>query len=344
MSGYLLRENAPLLARNTFRVPATAALLADVRRPEALAELFAFPYLRSHPILVLGEGSNLLFAGDFDGVVVSLPFPGIRVLEDHGEHALVRAEAGERWDDLVRWTVGRGLHGFENLALIPGSVGAAPIQNIGAYGVEVAEFIATVEAFDRQEGRLLRVACADCAFGYRDSVFKQQPERWVVTAVEFLLPRQRELRLDYAGVREELQRMGVDAPRPSHVAEAISRLRTAKLPNPALIGNAGSFFKNPVVAMATADALRAGHPGLPVFPAAADAKLSAAWMIEHCGWKGFREGDAGVSAQHALVLVNHGQASGAQVLDLARRIAASVQARFGIALEPEPRIIGARWA
>jgi UDP-N-acetylmuramate dehydrogenase len=346
MSGYLLRENAPLQARNTFRVAASAALLADVRNPESLAELFAFPYVRSHPVLLLGEGSNLLFAGDFDGVVVSLPFPGIRILEDHGDDgALVRAEAGERWDDLVRWSVCRGFHGFENLALIPGSVGASPIQNIGAYGVEVGEFIAGVEAFDRDAGQLVRIERADCAFGYRDSIFRRSPERWAITAVEFLLPRRRELRLDYAGVREELKRMGVETPRPPHVAEAISRIRTAKLPNPALIGNAGSFFKNPQLPAAEAEAMRSEHAALPVFPAfaSAQAKLSAAWLIEHCGWKGHRDGDAGVSDAHALVLVNHGTATGAQILDLARRIADSVQQRFGIALEPEPRIIGATW-
>jgi UDP-N-acetylmuramate dehydrogenase len=345
MTGYLLRENAPLEARNTFRVAATAALLADVREPAALAELFAFPYLKSQPILILGEGSNLLFAGDFPGVVVSLPFPGIRVLADHGdEGALIRAEAGERWDDLVRWSVGRGFHGLENLALIPGSVGAAPIQNIGAYGVEVGEFIATVEAFDREQQALVRLSAAECAFGYRDSAFKRSPERWAITAVELLLPRQRELRLDYAGVREELARMGVDSPRPPHVAEAISRIRTAKLPNPALLGNAGSFFKNPTLPRADAEALRGAHPGLPVFGAGEfEAKLSAAWLIEQCGWRGHRDGDAGVSEQHALVLVNHGRASGAQLLALARRIADSVHERFGIALEPEPRIIGAAW-
>jgi len=345
MTGYILRDNAPLEARNTFKVAATAAMLADVRRPDALAELFAFPYLKNHPILLLGEGSNLLFAGDFDGVVVSLPFPGIRVVEDRGdEGARVRVEAGERWDDLVRWSVGRGFCGLENLALIPGSVGAAPIQNIGAYGVEVGEFIVEVEAFDRDAGALVRIPRQACAFGYRDSVFKRSPERWAITAVEFLLPRKRPLQLDYAGVREELAKMGADSPRPPHVAEAISRIRTRKLPNPALIGNAGSFFKNPMLATAQAEALRAAFPALPVFGAeAGQSKLSAAWLIEHCGWKGFRDGDAGVSEQHALVLVNHGRASGAQILDLARRIAASVRDRFGVELEPEPRIIGARW-
>lgn len=344
MSGYTLREKAPLDARSTFRVSARAELLADVRTPEGLAELLAFPYVRSQPLLVVGEGSNLLFVGEVPGVVVSLAATGIRVLEDDGDRATFRVEAAERWDDFVRWSVGRGFHGLENLALIPGSIGACPIQNIGAYGAEVAEFIVAVEAHDRREGHLLRLPAADCAFGYRDSVFKREPERWVITAVEFALDRHRPLRLDYAGVAESLAELGVEQPRPVHVAEAISRLRTRKLPNPALLGNAGSFFKNPTIDARRAAELARDFPGLPVFGhAAGQAKLSAAWMIEHCGWKGHREGDAGVAAQHALVLVNHGRASGADILELARRVSASVADRFGVALEPEVRIVGARW-
>jgi UDP-N-acetylmuramate dehydrogenase len=290
---------------------------------------------------VLGDGSNILFAGDVRGVVLSIAALGIRVLEDDGDTALLRVEAGERWDDLVRYTLARGLVGLENLSLIPGTVGAAPIQNIGAYGTEVGEFIETVEAWDREGNGLARLTRAECAFGYRDSVFKRAPQRWVVTAIELRLPRRRELRTDYPGVREELAAMGIETPRAPHVAEAICRLRTRKLPNPALLGNVGSFFKNPIVAAETAAAI-AGAPSFPG-PDESMRKLSAAWLIEQCGWKGFREGDAGVSAQHALVLVNHGGASGAQLLDLARRIAASVRARYGLALEPEARIVGASW-
>ena len=343
--GYQLAENVSLAGRNTFRVPARAAMMADVSHPDAMPELFDFAMLRDGPVMVLGEGSNLLFAGDFPGVVVCLAMHGARVLRDDGDSVLVRAEAGLNWNDLVHWTLGRGLCGLENMALIPGTVGASPIQNIGAYGVEVRQFIETVEAFHRGTGQFKRLSNADCGFGYRDSVFKADLEAWVVTAVEFRLPRERPLQLDYAGVREELAAMGVDSPRAPHVAEAISRIRVRKLPNPALVGNAGSFFKNPVLPLADAEALAAAHPGLPVFPAGPPErrKVSAAWLIEQAGWKGFREGDAGVSAQHALVLVNHGSATGAQLLDLARRVAASVRERFGVALEPEPRIIGATW-
>jgi UDP-N-acetylmuramate dehydrogenase len=343
--GYQLAENVSLEGRNTFRVPARAAMMADVTRAEALSELFDFAMLREGPVLVLGEGSNILFAGDHPGVVICLAMAGTRILEDDGAHALVRADAGVNWNDFVRWTLGKGLAGLENTSLIPGTVGACPIQNIGAYGTEVREFIETVEAYHRGTQQLKRISNADCEFGYRDSMFKRSLEDWTITAVEFRLPRERELRLDYAGVKEELAAMGVAEPRPSQVAEAISRIRTRKLPNPALIGNAGSFFKNPVLPLAQAEALREAHPGVPVFGNDADVrKISAAWLIEQAGWKGFRDGDAGISAQHSLVLVNHGRATGAQLLALAHRVADSVQEKFGVALEPEPRIIGASWA
>ena len=345
MSGYQLAEDVSLAGRNTFHVQARAAMMADVTDAEALPELFDFAMLRNGPVLVLGEGSNLLFADDFPGVVVCLTMAGASIIQDDGVHALVRAEAGLAWNDLVTWTLGKGLCGLENMALIPGTVGACPIQNIGAYGVEVGEFIETVEAFNRVTQQIKRLARIDCSFAYRDSVFKADLDQWVITAVEFRLPRQRELKLDYAGVREELAAMGVSEPRATHVAEAISRIRTRKLPNPALLGNAGSFFKNPVLPAADAEALLDRFPQLPTFAADRPGlrKLSAAWMIESAGWKGYREGDAGIAAQHALVLVNHGHASGAQLLSLAHRVADSVREKFGVALEPEPRLIGARW-
>jgi UDP-N-acetylmuramate dehydrogenase len=342
---YTLAENASLAARNGFRAAARADLLADVRRVEGLAELLQYPLLRTQPILVLGEGSNILFAGDWNGVVLSMANRGLTVLSDDGESVLVRAEAGERWDDLVRWSLGKGLLGLENLSLIPGTVGAAPIQNIGAYGTEVGEFIEAVNVWDRDQASARRMPHGECEFGYRDSVFKREPERFIVVGIELRLPRQRELRIDYPGVREELVAMGVEQPRAPQLAEAICRLRTRKLPNPELIGNIGSFFKNPVLNEADAAALHGSHPDLPLFTAVdpTQRKASAAWMIEQCGWKGFREGDAAVSEQHALVLVNHGRATGAELLQLAQRIAHSVEQRFGIALQPEARIIGARF-
>ena len=354
--GYRLTENARLQARNTFGVAARAPMLVEVADAAALPELFGYAMLREQPVLVLGGGSNLLFAGDAPGAVLSLTAQRIEIISDdgsvpHEDTAIVRADAGVGWHDFVLWTLGHGLCGLENLALIPGTVGAAPIQNIGAYGVEVRERIRAVQAFDRLAGTFVRIDAADCAFAYRDSLFKHDPDRYVVTAVDFALPRTPELRLDYAGIGDELRAMGIDgAPRASQVATAVIRIRQRKLPDPALLGNAGSFFKNPMVPAAVAESLQSAHPAMPMFRGSSDdsRKLSAAWLIDQCGWKGYRDGDssdgdAGVSAEHALVLVNHGDASGLQLLELARRIAASVQARFGIGIEPEPRIIGATW-
>ena len=341
MGGYTLIENASLATRNTLRVDARASLLAEVRDASKLTELLDFPAVRGGRLLVLGEGSNLLFTGDFQGTVLAMATSGVQVEQD-GEVARIAVAAGERWDDFVRWTLGQGFAGLENLILIPGTVGAAPIQNIGAYGTEVAEFIESVEAWDTHERRVAILDRAACAFAYRDSVFKHQPGRYIVTAVRFALPRSRELRMDYAGIREELARMGVDKPAPFHVAEAVVHLRTRKLPDPAVIGNAGSFFKNPVVAAARAAALRAAHADIVAWPGRdddGDVKLSAAWLIEACNFKGLREGDAGVSSQHALVLVNHGDATGAELLALAQRIVAGVERRFGVRLEPEPVIV-----
>ena len=340
---FTLVEHAPLGTLNTLRVAATARWLAELRDVDALPVLLAATAAQG-PLLVLGEGSNVLFAADYPGLVLRPMFTALQVLEDDGTRATVRAEAGVGWDAFVDWTLALGLGGLENLALIPGLVGATPIQNIGAYGVEIGDSITCVEAWDRRDGQSVRLSAEACAFGYRDSVFKRDPERWIVTAVELGLSRDAPLRLDYAGVRDELAAMGSVTPSAPQVAEAVRRLRRRKLPDPAAIGNAGSFFKNPVVERSLAERLCNAHPDAPVFPVdAMHRKLSAAWLIERCGWRGHREGDAGISARHALVLVNHGHATGAQLLGLARRVARSVEERFGVQLEPEPRIVGARF-
>ncbi|HET7203652.1 MAG TPA: UDP-N-acetylmuramate dehydrogenase [Steroidobacteraceae bacterium] len=343
--GYALDRNVSLRTRNTFRVDACAHRLATVQDPDALPALLDDPDLRDLPVLVLGEGSNVLFAAQrFDGLVVQLACSAVRlVVDDAAAAATVHVEAAHGWDGFVDWTLARGLCGLENLALIPGQVGAAPIQNIGAYGVEVGEFITAVHAYDRPTASMVRLSAADCGFGYRDSAFKREPERRVVVAVEFRLPREGPTRLDYAGLREELEAMGGPAPTPRNVAAAVRRIRRRKLPDPAVIGNAGSFFKNPVVGQELASALRERYPAMPNYPAGTPQarKLSAAWLIEQAGWRGFRDGDAGISAQHALVLVNHGTATGAQLLGVARRVADSVEHDFGVRLEPEPRILGA---
>jgi UDP-N-acetylmuramate dehydrogenase len=343
-TGYTLAWDAPLGERNTFRVDARAHCLATVREARAVPALLDDPRLRGLPTLVLGEGSNVLFTTPrYEGVVIHLACDAAQVVDVDGSHTRVLAESAFAWDAFVEWTLDRGLQGLENLALIPGQVGAAPIQNIGAYGAEVGGFVAAVHAYDRIERRPVRLPATACAFGYRDSVFKRQPDRWIVTAVEFLLPMAGDTNLGYSGVREELVAIGGLAPTPRNVAAAVRSIRRRKLPDPAAIGNAGSFFKNPIVSVAIAAQLRERFADLPVYPAAHDdeRKLSAAWLIERAGWRGYRDGDAGISERHALVLVNHGRASGAQLLAVARQVAASVHATFGVTLEPEPRLVGA---
>jgi UDP-N-acetylmuramate dehydrogenase len=338
--GYTLAEDAPLAAHTTFGVPAQARRLVTLHQASALPGVLADSGLMQGPLLVLGQGSNVLFTRDWPGTVLQVRTRGIGVLDDGGGRTRVRVDAGESWDDFVGWSLAQGLCGLENLVAIPGTVGAAPIQNIGAYGSEVGEFIESVEAWDRATGATCRLDRAACLFGYRDSLFKHAPGRYVVTAVTFLLPHARPLRTGYPGVQEELAALGAGEVTPSRVAVAIRRVRGRKLPDPARTGNAGSFFKNPHVGQDVAEALQQAHPGMPGWPAQdGRVKLSAAWLVEDCGFKGLQEGPAAVSTQHALVLVNQGGASGAQVWSLAERIRAGVRARFGIELEPEPQIL-----
>lgn len=338
-------EQVSLAGRNTFHLRATATAMCDLQQLSAIAEVFDLAEAKQLPVLVLGEGSNVLFADDYLGLVLCITANECTFIEQKSDTALIRAEAGMLWNDLVHWSLARGWNGLENMALIPGTVGACPIQNIGAYGVEVAEFIETVEAFNRITGQTKRLNNGDCDFAYRDSCFKQQRDEWAITAVEFRLHKNRPLKMNYAGVPEEIVAMDITQPRAIHLAEAISRIRSRKLPNPALLGNAGSFFKNPIVSNAVANELKDKHPTAPIFSFgnANFQKISAAWLIEQAGWKGFREGDAGVAEQHALVLVNYGKANGQQLIKLARQIAASIHDQFGIQLEPEPRIIGANF-
>lgn len=345
--GFKLIENADLKSRNTFHVATRAGRLVEITRADALPQLMSDAPLRDivgEAPLILGEGSNILFVGDVAGAVLSIALRGIKVLDDDGDHAIVRVAAGENWNAFVHWSLAQGFCGLENLALIPGSVGAAPIQNIGAYGVEIGEFIAHVECWDRLNDASIRLAASECDFSYRDSIFKRNPDRYIITAVEFDLPRRHELCLDYAGIGDELIAMSVSKPTPTIVAEVVTRLRLRKLPNPAVIGNAGSFFKNPTVAKCTAESLKEKHPMLPLWPIDSESmKLSAAWLIEACGLKGYREGDAGISDRHALVLVNHGNANGAHLLAVARKVAIDVEQKFGISIEPEPRIVGVKF-
>ena len=299
-------HNVDLAPHTTFGVRALCDTLVTVHSTQELAEA-----LESHPeARILGGGSNILCTSDVHGPVIHLRLMGVTKTD-----TLVTAQAGESWHGLVTWCVERGLGGLENLALIPGTVGAAPMQNIGAYGVEQDACCAGVTVMDRRTRELIRLLPTDCAFGYRTSRFKQEwRNRYVITEVQYRLS---------------------NAP----VYEAVVAIRQRKLPDPASIGNAGSFFKNPVVLASQAAALRDVHPQMPTYPQSdGTVKIAAAWLIDQCGWKGYREHDAGVHDRQALVLVNHGSAVGAEILDLANRIQQSVVERFGIPLETEVNV------
>lgn len=327
-----------LRSLNTFGIDAEAQAYLQVTSPEMLDEARNIPELASMRRLVLGGGSNLLLTGDFSGLVLHMCTRGREIVGEDADAVYVKAAAGENWHQFVQWTLRQGLGGLENLSLIPGSVGAAPIQNIGAYGVELKDRFHSLTAFDFDTGQTFALDNAACRFGYRDSVFKHAlRDRAVILDVTFALPKQWRPNLQYADVAQELATRGIDAPAAGQISEAIIAIRTRKLPDPAVIGNAGSFFKNPVVSKEQRDALFARFPQL-VSYAQADGsyKLAAGWLIDQSGWKGKSVGAAGVYEKQALVLVNHGGATGAEIAHLARAIQDDVMSKFGVMLEPEP--------
>jgi len=335
--------NASLKTLNSFAVEARASQLLEL---EDDADLQTFTgEFRFDPAsdLVLGGGSNILFAGDVEGTVILNRVPGKKIIEDYGDTVLVEACAGENWHDLVTWSLDEGLSGLENLSLIPGLCGAAPIQNIGAYGVELSSVLDSVKVLDLVDGGEQTFGLNDCQLAYRNSRFKTEIDRYLVTHIRLRLRRDFEARLDYPDLRDELETMDIQSPTARQVSEAVIRLRRRKLPDPKACGNAGSFFKNPVIDQLLANSLKRDFPGLPIHPAGdGTVKLSAAWLIEQCGWKGRSVGDAAVSKKHSLVLVNRGKATGSELLELATSIRNSVQDEFDIELEPEPRIVFAK--
>lgn len=323
----------------TLRLPARARQRRDVTSRPALLAALAEARASKLPVVPLGEGSNVVLAGDVEALVLRYRGRGRRVLAADDDGALLRVAAGENWHALVRWTLDAGFSGLENLALIPGTVGAAPIQNIGAYGVELAPFVAAVHAVTIADGEALTLSAAECRFGYRDSVFKGPlRDAVVITDIDLRLPHRGAPVTTYPSLRAHLEAHGIAASAGS-VFDAVVALRRARLPDPAQVPNAGSFFKNPVVDEGQARALRQRYPAMPQFPAAAGRKLAAGWLIEHCGWKGARCDGVGVHREHALVLINE-RGTGAALLALAERIRASVAATFGCELEIEPRVYG----
>ncbi len=346
----ILLKNHSLRSLNTFGIEAKARLFADVTSKDQVRDFLQDQYEPGSPLLILGGGSNILFTGDFDGTVMKISIEGIEIVDKKPGEILVSAGAGTNWDSFVQYCVERGWAGVENLSLIPGNTGSGPIQNIGAYGADISEVIREVGFTLIETGEELRLSGPECRFGYRDSIFKQELKgKIIITEVVFALiptsPPQHlttspyELKLNYGTIRQELARMGVKEPGIRDVREAVCAIRRSKLPDPAVTGNAGSFFKNPIVTTEMALSLQLQFPGIPAYPEACGVKIPAAWLIEQCGWKGKRFGDAGVHEHQPLVLVNHGHATGAEILELSRKIRQSVSDRFGIALDPEVNIV-----
>lgn len=336
-----ITENASLKSMNTFGIDVSAERLVILRSDRDIAQCQAKGLFDIRPRLILGGGSNVLFTRDFKGLVIQPGFLGVEILKADDTHVWIRVGAGENWDGFVRRCLKNQWYGLENLVRIPGLVGASPIQNVGAYGVEIAPFFEELEAIDLATGRHRRFNRDACAFGYRTSRFKNEPkDRFLITAVTFRLLRSPRICIVYSALARELRSVPDREKTPAAVADAVDRIRQRVLPDPETIGNAGSFFKNPVLEAAEADTIRRAFPELPCYPAEnGRIKVAAGWMIEQCGWKGRRVGRCGVYERQALVIVNHGGATGAEILDLATAIQRSVAERFGVRLEPEPRII-----
>ena len=334
-----LHAQVSLKPFNTFGVDVRAQWFAEAHSDADVLEALGYCAEHQLPLLVIGGGSNLLLTADLGLLVLRMATRGVRLVSDNGNQVVVEAEAGETWHPFVQWTLQQGLSGLENLSLIPGTVGAAPMQNIGAYGVEIKDVFAGLTALDRQTGELREFSLEQCDFAYRDSLFKREAGRWLILRVRFALQRAAPLHLEYGPVRQRLSEQGIDQPTASDVSQAICSIRSEKLPDPAVLGNAGSFFKNPVVPAALAAEIKLAHPGLVGYPQAdGQVKLAAGWLIEQAGWKGFREADAGVHRLQSLVLVNYGAATGLQLLQLAQKIQQDVAQRFQVTLEMEPNL------
>lgn len=336
----MLSRNPSLRPYNTFGIDEAAACLLPVHSEAELLHVLGDASL-PRPFRVLGGGSNILLKAPVPGTVFLNRISGKTIAEDVGGSALITFGSGENWHETVLFTLQNNLFGLENLALIPGTVGAAPIQNIGAYGVEVKDYIHSVRFIFFEDGKAVEFPAADCAFGYRDSIFKNELRgKGMITAVTFRLSRTPNLKTSYGAIGEELQSAGIQNPTPQDVAEAVMRIRRSKLPDPAVIGNAGSFFKNPVIAADHFRKLQAAFPQMPHYPAGeGQVKIPAGWLIEQSGWKGKTVGCAGVHARQALVLTNaSGDATGAEIWDLSQKIIDDIAQRFGIVLEREVQV------
>ena len=334
-----IQENISLKPFNTFGIDVKARYLAPFSAIEELSVLTSHDSRLS--TLVLGGGSNILLTKNFNGLVLKNEIKGITELHEDAEHVYVKAGAGENWHAFVLYCLSRNWAGVENLSLIPGNVGAAPMQNIGAYGVELAEVFWNLEAYHIKDRKTVTFTLNDCAFGYRESVFKNKyKEQFIILNVTFRLRRKPIFHTSYGAIQQELERMGVKEMSIQAISQAVINIRSSKLPDPKEVGNAGSFFKNPEVTKANHDSLKEKFPELVAYSLVnGNYKLAAGWLIEQCGWKGFREGDAGVHPKQALVLVNYGDANGQLIYNLSERIRQSVDQKFGVQLDREVNII-----
>lgn len=341
MRQMIIERDADLKPFNTFGVAARAAALAGFTTDAELRTLLASQELNGLDRLILGGGSNMLFTRDWPGVVLRNDVPGIEVVAEDSERVTLRAGAGVGWHDLVMHTVAQGWGGFENMSLIPGRVGAGPMQNIGAYGAELKDTFDHLEAVRISDGEVVRFSKAECAFGYRESFFKREGKgRFVIMRVAFTLSKHPQVNVGYGSIKGELEKRGIISPTIRDVSDAVIAIRSSKLPDFKLLGNAGSFFKNPSVPAAEVERIKTVLPELVTYPGAdGTVKLAAGQLIEKAGWKGFRENDYGVHKDQALVLVNHGGASGAQLYYLSTRVLESIRDRFGVQLEREVNIV-----
>jgi UDP-N-acetylmuramate dehydrogenase len=338
-----VQENISLKPYNTFGIDAKARYFNTFSSTSQLEELLLASKveLQAPKYLILGGGSNILLTKDFDGLVLKNEIHGIEVVKEDAEHVYIKVGAGENWHQFVLYCVQNNYAGIENLSLIPGNVGASPMQNIGAYGVEIKEVFEELDAFSIQDKTVVKFSLSDCAFGYRESVFKNKyREQFVIASVTYRLNKTPKFHTSYGAVQQELEKMGIQELSIQAIAQAIIHIRSSKLPDPKEVGNAGSFFKNPQVVKEEFQQLKQIYPDIPSFPVdGLHVKVPAGWLIEHCGWKGYRKGDAGCYPKQALVLVNYGSASGKEIFDLSEEILQSVKKKFGVELEREVNII-----
>jgi len=335
-----IKKDYDLTNLNTFGISAKARFFAEIKNISELEELFASEVFKNNPKLFLGGGSNVLFTKDFAGLVILNDLTGIEILNEGVNEIMIKAMGGEIWHDLVEFTVERGYWGIENLALIPGTVGAAPMQNIGAYGAELKNVLESVEALNIETGQKRIFNKEECLLGYRDSIFKQELKgKYFIVSITIKLSKQGNKNITYKILREHLENNKIEVTKPKDVSEAVSDIRRSKLPDPKIIGNAGSFFKNVFVSGTELKKLKEKYSDIPFWQEGELFKIPAAWLIEQAGWKGKRVGNAGVHEKQVLVLVNHGGATGEEIKNLATSIIDSVYSKFGLHLIPEVNLI-----